>query len=51
MAENWKDRLGSDREASRKNVQDWMNGQGGKILAACLIALVVFGIIKLFLQG
>src|SRR3954463_12791229 len=50
MAENWKDRLGGDREASRKNVQDWMNGQGGRILAACLIALVVFGIVKIF-QG
>lgn len=45
---NFKDRLADDRARNDREIGDWMNGDGSKVLAVILIALVIWGVVSLF---
>ena len=38
----------SARDRDKKDIEDWMAGQGGKILAVVLIVLVAWLVLSLF---
>lgn len=41
-----RDRMADDRARNNREIQDWMNGDGGKVLAVILIALVLWGVVS-----
>lgn len=50
MAEgNWKDRFNSGRDEDRRNIQDWMYGDGSKVFAALIVVLAAWFVISLFI--
>lgn len=42
------DRLSDKNDGDKREIEDWMAGDGSKVMAVMLIALVIWGIVSIF---
>ncbi|WP_427019366.1 hypothetical protein ACQCSX_21990 (plasmid) [Pseudarthrobacter sp. P1] len=44
---NFKERVLSDRDKDKKDIEDWMHGSGGKVLGVILLLLGIWTVARL----